>query len=111
MITMDPGTVNTKMLLAGWGVPHLVIRLRWGQCGIEVEDATDTYYLSASDKYIDTKTVQYFEHQEKTKQAAQVYEKDRCHELVDYLLKITQLQLIWDSKCSLRVWGSDVRNR
>ena len=30
----DPGTVNTKMLLAGWG-----------RCGIEVEDATDEFNL------------------------------------------------------------------
>ena len=30
----DPGTVNTKMLLAGWGA-----------CGIEVEEATDEFEL------------------------------------------------------------------
>jgi hypothetical protein len=28
LINMDPGTVNTKMLLAGWG-----------ECGIDVEHA------------------------------------------------------------------------
>ena len=35
LITMDPGTVNTKMLLAGWG-----------RCGMEVQDATDTFMLA-----------------------------------------------------------------
>ena len=37
---MDPGTVNTKMLIAGWGA-----------CGIEVEDATDTFKLATEDKF------------------------------------------------------------
>ena len=35
LINMDPGTVNTKMLLAGWG-----------ECGIDVEQATDTFRLA-----------------------------------------------------------------
>jgi len=37
---MDPGTVNTKMLFAGWG-----------PCGIDVKDATDTYYLAVDPKF------------------------------------------------------------
>jgi hypothetical protein len=40
LINMDPGTVNTKMLLNGWG-----------PCGIDVEDATDTYFLATDNKY------------------------------------------------------------
>ena len=36
---LDPGTVNTKMLLAGWG-----------PCGIEVERALDETWLCTSDK-------------------------------------------------------------
>ena len=32
--TMDPGTVNTKMLLSGWG-----------RCGIEVHEATRSYHM------------------------------------------------------------------
>ena len=32
IINMDPGTVNTKMLINGWG-----------PCGIEIEVATDTF--------------------------------------------------------------------
>lgn len=34
-LTMDPGTVNTKMLLAGWGA-----------CGIDVRQADNTYKLA-----------------------------------------------------------------
>jgi len=36
-LTMDPGTVNTKMLLAGWGA-----------CGIPVKKANNTYKLAAT---------------------------------------------------------------
>ena len=39
MISCDPGTVNTKMLLAGWGY-----------CGIEVEDANDEFDLATRDE-------------------------------------------------------------
>eukprot|EP00565_Helicotheca_tamesis_P000319 CAMPEP_0185740622 /NCGR_PEP_ID=MMETSP1171-20130828/38210_1 /TAXON_ID=374046 /ORGANISM="Helicotheca tamensis, Strain CCMP826" /LENGTH=84 /DNA_ID=CAMNT_0028412515 /DNA_START=234 /DNA_END=488 /DNA_ORIENTATION=+ len=35
---MDPGTVNTKMLLAGWG-----------PCGIPVKKANNTYKLAATE--------------------------------------------------------------
>ena len=37
-LTMDPGTVNTKMLLAGWG-----------KCGIPISEADNTYKLAALD--------------------------------------------------------------
>ena len=36
-LTMDPGTVNTKMLVAGWG-----------DCGIPISEADNTYDLAAS---------------------------------------------------------------
>lgn len=39
-LTMDPGTVNTKMLLAGWG-----------PCGISVNDANNTYKLATMAEY------------------------------------------------------------
>jgi NAD(P)-dependent dehydrogenase (short-subunit alcohol dehydrogenase family) len=39
-LTMDPGTVNTKMLLSGWG-----------PCGIPVSQANNTYKLAVSDDY------------------------------------------------------------
>ncbi|KAJ8605078.1 hypothetical protein CTAYLR_000344 [Chrysophaeum taylorii] len=38
--TMDPGTVNTKMLLAGWGM-----------CGIPVSSATRSYEMLTSDAW------------------------------------------------------------
>ncbi len=37
---MDPGTVNTKMLLAGWG-----------PCGMSVNDANNSYELATMAKY------------------------------------------------------------
>eukprot|EP00578_Thalassiosira_sp_NH16_P024703 CAMPEP_0181095618 /NCGR_PEP_ID=MMETSP1071-20121207/10607_1 /TAXON_ID=35127 /ORGANISM="Thalassiosira sp., Strain NH16" /LENGTH=332 /DNA_ID=CAMNT_0023177995 /DNA_START=21 /DNA_END=1019 /DNA_ORIENTATION=+ len=39
-LTMDPGTVNTKMLLAGWG-----------PCGIPVKKANNTYKLASLEEY------------------------------------------------------------
>ena len=39
-LTMDPGTVNTKMLLGGWG-----------PCGISVTDANNTYELATMARY------------------------------------------------------------
>ena len=44
MLTMscDPGTVNTKMLLAGWG-----------PCGVETFDANDQFELLTDAKYRD----------------------------------------------------------
>ena len=38
VLSCDPGTVNTKMLLSGWG-----------RCGIDVEDATDEFTLATSE--------------------------------------------------------------
>ncbi len=35
--TLDPGTVNTKMLLAGWGA-----------CGIDVSSANNQYQLATN---------------------------------------------------------------
>jgi NAD(P)-dependent dehydrogenase (short-subunit alcohol dehydrogenase family) len=40
LLNMDPGTVNTKMLIAGWGA-----------CGMTVEEATDTLMLATEEKY------------------------------------------------------------
>jgi len=40
ILTCDPGTVNTKMLLAGWG-----------PCGVQVYDANDQFELVTNDKF------------------------------------------------------------
>jgi NAD(P)-dependent dehydrogenase (short-subunit alcohol dehydrogenase family) len=45
---LDPGTVNTKMLLAGWG-----------RIGIEVEDALDETWLCTSPE-VEVVTGEYF---------------------------------------------------
>ena len=37
---MDPGTVNTKMLIDNWG-----------QCGIDIDEASDTFELATNEKY------------------------------------------------------------
>ena len=37
---MDPGTVNTKMLIDNWG-----------QCGIDIDKASDTFELATDEKY------------------------------------------------------------
>jgi len=48
-VTMDPGTVNTKMLLAGWGA-----------CGISVAAADQTYLLAATAKALEGPNGGYF---------------------------------------------------
>ena len=48
---LDPGTVNTKMLLAGWG-----------PCGIDVRDALDQTWLCSSDE-VESVTGKYFVYQ------------------------------------------------
>jgi NAD(P)-dependent dehydrogenase (short-subunit alcohol dehydrogenase family) len=82
LINMDPGTVNTKMLEAGWGM-----------CGIPVEEADDTYQLATKDKYLNTKEVVYYEHLKPSPQAKQVYDNEACQKLVNYLLQKTKLEI------------------
>jgi len=48
-VCMDPGTVNTKMLLAGWG-----------RCGIDIRDANNTYELAVTDAGIDGENGRYY---------------------------------------------------
>ena len=55
--SLDPGTVNTKMLLAGWG-----------PCGIDVEDALDQFWLCTSDEVKDV-TGAYFNWKNVSKKA------------------------------------------
>ena len=40
LINFDPGTINTKTLIAGWG-----------QCGQDVEKATETFELATKKIY------------------------------------------------------------
>jgi len=48
-LTLDPGTVNTKMLLQGWG-----------ECGISLNEANDTYWLATNKELNVNNSGQYF---------------------------------------------------
>lgn len=60
---LDPGTVNTKMLLAGWG-----------PCGISVEDALDELWLCTSEG-VDVLTGKYFVYRADRKASSSAYDK------------------------------------
>jgi NAD(P)-dependent dehydrogenase (short-subunit alcohol dehydrogenase family) len=60
---LDPGTVNTKMLYAGWG-----------PCGVDVEDALDQTWLCTAKEVEDT-TGAYFVYQNQRKAASSAYDK------------------------------------
>jgi NAD(P)-dependent dehydrogenase (short-subunit alcohol dehydrogenase family) len=63
---LDPGTVNTKMLLAGWG-----------PCGIDVADALDETWLCSSPE-VDDVTGKYFTWQSERRASSSAYdEKER----------------------------------
>jgi NAD(P)-dependent dehydrogenase (short-subunit alcohol dehydrogenase family) len=59
---LDPGTVNTKMLLAGWG-----------PIGIEVEDALNETWLCSSDQ-VETTTGKYFVGRSERKASSSAYD-------------------------------------
>eukprot|EP00594_Rhizosolenia_setigera_P018571 CAMPEP_0178956996 /NCGR_PEP_ID=MMETSP0789-20121207/10627_1 /TAXON_ID=3005 /ORGANISM="Rhizosolenia setigera, Strain CCMP 1694" /LENGTH=335 /DNA_ID=CAMNT_0020639113 /DNA_START=105 /DNA_END=1112 /DNA_ORIENTATION=+ len=63
--SLDPGTVNTKMLLAGWG-----------PCGISVEDALDETWLCTS-KDVDDITGGYFTWKSLSKKASNYSSSER----------------------------------
>jgi len=73
--SLDPGTVNTKMLLAGWG-----------PCGIDVEDALDQTWLCTSDEVKDT-TGAYFNSRSLSK-SADAYRQSERQKLWDILSDI-----------------------
>jgi NAD(P)-dependent dehydrogenase (short-subunit alcohol dehydrogenase family) len=60
---LDPGTVNTKMLLAGWG-----------RIGIEVEDALNETWLCSSDQ-VESATGKYFTGRSERKASSSAYEQ------------------------------------
>lgn len=82
---LDPGTVNTKMLLAGWG-----------PCGIDVDDALDESWLSTSSD-ISGKTGLYFVGRRERKAARPAYD-------------IAEREKMWSILCGLapaasQAWG------
>jgi len=66
---LDPGTVNTKMLLAGWG-----------PCGINVEDALDQTWLCSSDEVEDV-TGKYFNSRSERRASSSAYEQTERNRL------------------------------
>jgi NAD(P)-dependent dehydrogenase (short-subunit alcohol dehydrogenase family) len=73
---LDPGTVNTKMLLSGWG-----------NIGVEVEDALDETWLCSSDK-VESTTGKYFVRKSERKASSSAYdqkERDKLWSLLSGL--------------------------
>ena len=73
---LDPGTVNTKMLLAGWG-----------PCGIEVEQALDETWLSTTAD-VENMTGKYFVGRVERKSSSFAYQKDERQKLWDLLSRL-----------------------
>uniref|UniRef100_A0A0G4F6X6 Ketoreductase (KR) domain-containing protein n=1 Tax=Chromera velia CCMP2878 TaxID=1169474 RepID=A0A0G4F6X6_9ALVE len=77
--TLDPGTVNTKMLLAGWGA-----------CGIDVNSADDTFWLAVTDAPIVTEnTGTYFVGRAPSRPHRDALDNSKRKALVEYLQKLT----------------------
>eukprot|EP00549_Striatella_unipunctata_P002453 CAMPEP_0118689056 /NCGR_PEP_ID=MMETSP0800-20121206/9266_1 /TAXON_ID=210618 ORGANISM="Striatella unipunctata, Strain CCMP2910" /NCGR_SAMPLE_ID=MMETSP0800 /ASSEMBLY_ACC=CAM_ASM_000638 /LENGTH=302 /DNA_ID=CAMNT_0006586389 /DNA_START=128 /DNA_END=1033 /DNA_ORIENTATION=+ len=73
---LDPGTVNTKMLLAGWGA-----------CGIDVEAALDETWLSTSEE-VNEITGSYFMGRNRAKAAGAAYDKEERKRLWEVLTEL-----------------------
>eukprot|EP00088_Acartia_fossae_P011359 TRINITY_DN15740_c0_g1_i14.p1 TRINITY_DN15740_c0_g1~~TRINITY_DN15740_c0_g1_i14.p1 ORF type:complete len:271 (+),score=7.56 TRINITY_DN15740_c0_g1_i14:53-865(+) len=71
-LTLDPGTVNTKMLLEGWGA-----------CGISIEDADDTYWLATNQDLSLTDSGNYYVHRRLS--TGHNFTKDDIRKLFTYL--------------------------
>ena len=73
---LDPGTVNTKMLLAGWG-----------PCGIDVEDALDQTWLCSSDD-VDSVSGKYFVYKSERQASSSAYDAKERAKLWSVLSKL-----------------------
>jgi len=82
---LDPGTVNTKMLLAGWG-----------PCGIDVEDALDQMWLCTSDEVEDV-TGRYFVYRSDRRASGSAYDKTERRKLWSILSDLApEAAKMWD---------------
>jgi len=82
---LDPGTVNTKMLLAGWG-----------PCGIDVESALDQTWLCTSDD-VENVTGRYFVYQSDRRAASSAYDKTQRDKMWSVLSEIAPMAArLWD---------------
>ena len=73
---LDPGTVNTKMLLAGWG-----------PCGIDVSDAGDETWLCSSNK-VNAETGRYFVNRSDLRASSTAYDSTERAKLWSILTEI-----------------------
>ena len=73
---LDPGTVNTKMLLAGWG-----------RCGIDVNDALDETWLCSSNE-VDSVTGKYFVWQSERTASSDTYNEAERTKMWNMLSRI-----------------------
>ena len=74
---LDPGTVNTKMLLAGWG-----------SIGIDVEDAMDETWLCSS-KEVEGSTGQYFTYRSARRASGSAYDETERNKLWTILASLS----------------------
>lgn len=82
---LDPGTVNTKMLLAGWG-----------PCGIDVETALDQTWLCTSSE-VEGVTGKYYTYQNERPAARSAYNPKERQQLWSMLSKLApDAASIWD---------------
>lgn len=77
---LDPGTVNTKMLIAGWG-----------SCGIDIKQANDEFFLATDPSVADT-TGSYFVHSRKSSMRRPAQNAEQRRRLWDTLVEQTGAQ-------------------
>mmetsp|Transcript_38531 Transcript_38531/g.62610 ORF Transcript_38531/g.62610 Transcript_38531/m.62610 type:complete len:333 (-) Transcript_38531:67-1065(-) len=75
--TLDPGTVNTKMLLEGWGA-----------CGISIEDANDQFWLATSGD-VEGVTGKYYVYRNERRSNSFAYDKENRRKLWEHLCDAT----------------------
>ena len=81
VLSCDPGTVNTKMLIAGWG-----------KCGIDVENANDEFYLTTK-QFDPNDHGKYFVHSKVSTCSKDVYNDSKRIALWQELERICNVKL------------------
>ena len=76
VLSCDPGTVNTKMLLAGWG-----------SCGMEIANANDEFTL-ATNPFLETEHGKYYVNCRESSCSRDVYNNEKRKSLWNELERI-----------------------